>query len=93
MENIILHMLFVVLMMGMFMPSLLVQLINMLHGLFGFQRPYLLKKEDPLRDGYLTPRLERWICEVPNDREEEPKWKVGRIILPLILTSNHPGTI
>jgi hypothetical protein len=49
---------FVVLMMGMSMPNLSVHQMNMLHGLFGFQRPLLLTKEDPLRYGDLETRLD-----------------------------------
>jgi hypothetical protein len=57
-ENIILLIFFVMLMIGMFMPNLLVHQINILHGLFGLQRPLSLTKEDPLRNGDLKSRLD-----------------------------------
>lgn len=46
------RMFFVVLMMCMFMPNLLVLLMNMFIGLFGFLRPLLLTKGDPLKNGF-----------------------------------------
>jgi hypothetical protein len=56
--NIILLMFFFVHMMGMFMLNLLVHQMNTLHGLFGFQRPLSLTKEDPLRNWDLKSRLD-----------------------------------
>jgi hypothetical protein len=44
---------FFVLMIGMFMPNLLVHQMNALLGLFGFLRPLSLTKEDPLKNGDL----------------------------------------
>lgn len=51
-------MFYVVLMMGMFMPIFLVLLMSTLNGLFGFLRPLLLTKEDPLKNGYLKPSID-----------------------------------
>jgi hypothetical protein len=45
-------------MMGMYMPNLLDHLMNALHGLFGFLRPLLLTKEEPLKNGDLKTRLD-----------------------------------
>ena len=56
--NIILLMFYVDLRMTMSMLNLLVLLMNMLNGLFGFLRPLLLTKEDPLRNGYLKSRID-----------------------------------
>jgi hypothetical protein len=57
-ENIILPMFFDVLVMGMYMPNLLVHLMNTLLGPFGFLRPLSLTKEDPLKNGDLKTRLD-----------------------------------
>ena len=52
------HMFYVMLVMGMFMPNLLVLFMNTLNGLFGFQRPLLLTSKDPLQNGYLKPSID-----------------------------------
>jgi hypothetical protein len=57
-RNVILPIFFAVLMMGIFMPNLLVHQVNVFHGLFGFPRPLSLAKEVPLRNGDLNPRLD-----------------------------------
>ena len=49
---------YAVLVMGMFMPNLLVLLMNTLNGLFGFQKPLLLTSKDPLQNGYLKPSID-----------------------------------
>ena len=56
--TLILLMCYVVLVMGMFMPNLLVLFMNTLNGLFGFQRPLLLTSKDPLQNGYLKPSID-----------------------------------
>src|ERR1043165_3508558 len=55
---LILLMLFVALTMGMFMPNLLVLMMNILRGLFRPLRPLLLTQEDPFVDGFLRPTIE-----------------------------------
>jgi hypothetical protein len=57
-ENIIPSMFFAMLMMGMFMPNLLVHQMNALLGLFGFLRPLSLTREDPLKNGDLKTTLD-----------------------------------
>ena len=49
---------YVVLVMGMFMTNLLVLLMSILNGLFGFLRPLLLTSKDPLQNGYLKPSID-----------------------------------
>ena len=46
---------FTLIIMGMRMLNMLVLMMLSLLILFGFQRPLLLTKEDPLRNGYLNP--------------------------------------
>ena len=46
---------FMLIIMGMFMHNMLVLMMVTLIILFGFLRPLLLTKEDPLRNGYLKP--------------------------------------
>ena len=61
------HYVYIVIIMVMFMLSMLVLMMVMLLYLFGFQRPLLLTKEDPLRNGYLNQSLDscrvcfRWV--------------------------------
>ena len=49
---------YAVLVMGMFMPNLLVLLMSTLNGLFGFLRPLLLTSKDPVQNGYLKPSID-----------------------------------
>ena len=56
--TLILLMCYVVLVMGMSMPNLLVLLMSILNGLFGFLRPLLLTSKDPLQNGYLKPSID-----------------------------------
>ena len=56
--TLILLMCYVVLVMGMFMPNLLVLLMSILNGLFGFLRPLLLTSKDPSQNGYLKPNID-----------------------------------
>ena len=51
-------MFYAVLVMGMFMPNLLVLLMSTLNGLFGFLRPLLLTSKDPFKNGYLKPSID-----------------------------------
>ena len=56
--NLTLLMCYAVLVMGMFMPNLLVLFMNTLNGIFGFIRPLLLTSKDPLQNGYLKPSID-----------------------------------
>ena len=51
-------MFYVVLVMGMFMPELLVLTMSPLNGLFGFLRPLFLTSKDPFKNGYLNPSID-----------------------------------
>ena len=57
-ESITLIMCYSVITMEMFMLNMLVHMMVMLLGLFGFLRPLLLTKEDPLKNGDLKPSLD-----------------------------------
>ena len=46
------------LVMGMFMPDLLVLTMSTLNVLFGFLRPLSLTLKDPFKNGYLKPSLD-----------------------------------
>ena len=57
-ENSILLMSYVVLVMGMFMPDLLVPTTSTLNGLFGFLRPLFITSKEPFKNGYLNPSID-----------------------------------
>lgn len=57
-ELLTLTMFYLNIIMVMFMQNMLGLMMVTLLGLFGFQRPLLLTKEDPLINGYLIPRFD-----------------------------------
>ena len=57
-EMLTLTMFYLKIIMVMFMLNMLAHMMVILLGLFGSQRPSLLTKEDPLRNGYLNPRID-----------------------------------
>ena len=57
-ELLTLTMFYLKIIMVMFMQNMLVPMMVILLGLFGSQRPLLLTKEDPLKNGYLNPRID-----------------------------------
>ena len=57
-ELLTLTMFYLKIIMVMFMQNMLAHMMDMLLGLFGSQRPLLLTKEDPLKNGYLNPRID-----------------------------------